>query len=113
MPAAALRGAVRLAVPALALGVTLASPAAATTCRQWQELDEEARDARIDRMIERVVTGHTAQQYDVSKGRVARCLEGYAPRMALDFDDVCADRRTAGMQAIQNVFHKYVWSCVR
>ena len=30
-----------------------------------------------------------------------------------DFDDACADSRTAGMQALNNVFKDYLWSCVR
>jgi hypothetical protein len=31
--------------------------------------------------------------------------------MSYDFDDVCSDSRSAGMQAIQSVFKNYVWSC--
>jgi hypothetical protein len=31
--------------------------------------------------------------------------------MALEFDDVCSDSRTADLQAIQRVFKTYIWSC--
>lgn len=93
--------------------VLAAAPAYALPCRQWVRLGPPQRAAAIDAMIVNVVNSHVAQQYHVSKQKVARCLERYASRIEGDFDDVCSDRRTAGMQAIPNVFNRYVWGCVR
>jgi hypothetical protein len=99
---------------AVALGsLLLAAPASAVTCPNWVRLGGEQRAATIDGMIQRVVRSQVAQQYNVSKQRVARCLERSAQRIEDDFDDACSDRRTAGMQALNNIFNKYVWSCVR
>ena len=100
-----------LAVALVALAV--ASPAHAVNCRAWMRMGDDQRAATVDRMTQRVVTSHAAQQYSVSKSRVARCLEGYGYDIQDDFDDACSDRSTASMQALNNIFNKYTWTCVR
>jgi len=91
----------------------VAMPAQGVTCRSWNRMSIEQREAQISRMIGEVVSSHVAQQYNVSKTRVAKCLDRSAYRIQDDFDDACADQRTAGMRALDNIFNRYIWSCVR
>ncbi len=69
------------------------------------------KSATIDRMIQGAVSGSGGRQYHVERGAVGRCLQGYARSIEYDFDDACADSRTAGMQALNRIFKDYIWSC--
>ena len=107
----------RFSLPALgcvfALALLLALPAQAVTCQTWTRLDANRKAATINQMINQVLQSQVALQYSVSRERVARCLQRYTDRIWDDFDDTCADPRSAGMSALDNVFNKYIWSCVR
>jgi hypothetical protein len=83
------------------------------SCSAWTRLGPNQRADAVDRMIGRVVSSHTARQYGTSKPQVARCLQRYARSIEYAFDDVCSESRSAGMQAINNTFNRFVWGCVR
>jgi hypothetical protein len=62
-------------------------------------------------MIESAVSGSGGRQYQVDRGAIARCLQGYAQAIEDDFDGACADSRSAGMQTLNRIFKDYIWSC--
>jgi hypothetical protein len=88
-----------------------AEPVSAMSCRDWLRLDPAQKEAAIDEMISDLVGSQRVRQYGVNRGALGRCLYAAVPDMAIDFDDICSDSRTAGRQAIQNRFKNYVWSC--
>lgn len=95
----------------LLLGLLLASPVHAISCKQWDRMDSTGKSATIDRMIQGAVSGSGGRQYQVDRGAVARCLEGESRSIQYDFDGACADSRSAGMQALNRIFKEYIWSC--
>ena len=94
-----------------AIGVALAAPAQATTCRSWARMGPAEKSASIDRMISSAIGGSGGRQYSVDRGAVGRCLESKARSIEYDFDGACADSRSAGMQALNRIFKDYIWSC--
>ncbi len=97
---------------AVAVLVTAASPASATSCQDWRRLSENGRWDRIYRMIDDAVASQRARQYQVNRAAIGRCLEGQAESMYWDFDDTCADPETARSQAIRKIFKNYIWTCI-
>lgn len=75
-------------------------------------MTEDQRWDYIYRMIDDAVTGHRARRYLVNRAEIARCLEREVESMYWNFEDTCADPRTARAQAIRNSFKKYIWTCV-
>ena len=63
-------------------------------------------------MIRSAISGQGGRQYRINRGALERCLYGQARNIELDFDDACADSRTASMQALNRIFKDYIWSCV-
>lgn len=88
-----------------------ASSAQAIRCSEWDRMGAGQKSATIDRMIQGAVSGSGGRQYRIERGAVGRCLQGYAQSIEYDFDDACADSRTAGMQALNRIFKDYIWSC--
>ncbi len=97
---------------ALALPLVPVAPAEAMSCQTWTRLDEAGRRASIDRMIESAIAGQGGRSYNVNRSAIRRCLESRSRDMYYDFEDTCADARTAGMQAINRLFKDYIWNCV-
>ena len=96
----------------LALGFVLAvNSASAMNCRAWLRLNAGQKEANVHAMIDDALRSNRGRQYDLNRGAVGRCLGANASQMAVDFDDVCSDSRSADMQAIHKVFKTYVWSC--
>jgi hypothetical protein len=103
---------IRFALLVLLL-LVLAPAAQAINCKSWERLGPGQRSATVDRMIQSTVAGSGGRSYRVDRGAVSRCLQRYAQSIAYDFDGACADPSTAGMQALNEIFKNYVWSCVR
>ena len=97
---------------AVAVVLTTASPASATSCQAWRRMSEDQRWDRIDRMIEDALSGNTGRKYLVNRAAIARCLEANAEKMYWEFDDTCSNSRTARSQAIRNIFKHQIWTCV-
>ena len=95
----------------LALLLT-ATPAAAIDCRTWGRLGPGQKEAVVYDLIETTVSGSRGRQYQVNRGAIERCLQRSASNIAYDFDDTCANSRSAGKQALNTLFKNYVWSCV-
>jgi hypothetical protein len=97
----------------LLLSLALTSPASAFfKCKTWETLeDEEKRELLLER-IDQAMTSNEAKKYDVNKVRLKRCLEEQAWDMQEQFDGICAEGKSASMQALNDMFTRYIWSCV-
>ncbi len=104
-----------VAVAALAvLGATLfwAAPAGAVNCRDWDRASPARKTALVENMISSAISGNRGREYQVNRGQIERCLQRSAQNIGYDFDEACADARSAGRQALNNIFKNYIWSCV-
>ena len=98
---------------ALLAALLLAEPALAMSCSQWERLGPQQRTAEVEQMIQSAVSGSGGRSYQVDRGAITRCLRASSRNIEYDFDGVCGDPRTAGMNAIRTNFKNYVWTCVR
>ena len=96
------------------LGVALlwAAPAGATNCRDWERASPAEKTAIVDEMIRSAISGQRGRQYQVNRGQIERCLRRSVQDIEYDFDDSCSNARSAGMQALNNIFKDYIWSCI-
>jgi hypothetical protein len=96
---------------ALSVVLVLAQPATAMKCSQWTRLSDEQKYQAISRMVDDAIAGQRGRQYRVNRNAIGRCLDSQIQNIFYDFDDTCADSRRAGMQALNNIFKGYIWSC--
>ncbi len=92
--------------------ILFAMPASAINCRTWERLGPSQKEAAVYDLIETTVSGSRGRQYQVNRGAIERCLQRNANNITYDFDDTCADSRSAGKQALNTLFKNYVWTCV-
>ena len=97
---------------ALLLGLALPIQAQAIRCSKWTRLSPAEKQATIFQMIETGVQSSRARRYNINPARTQRCLQQNATNIEFDFDGVCADRGRA-VQALNNVFKSYAWSCIQ
>ena len=62
-------------------------------------------------MIDDAIGGQGGRQYRVNRNAIGRCLHSRTQDIFYDFEDTCADSSRAGMQALNNLFKSYIWSC--
>ncbi len=103
---------IRLLVLVSAISSVWTSPASAMTCRDWNRLAGGQKASAIDGMIQDALASQRGRSYDFKRGAIGRCMDGSARNIEYDFDDACADSRTASMQALNNIFKDYIWACV-
>jgi hypothetical protein len=101
----------------VAIALLLAFPAAARVhleCGSWKRLSEDQKLQTIDRAIEDLISGSRGREYtSINRTQTRRCLESYRNQMADDFDELCSQGMRTNLQALNNTFRSYVWSCVR
>jgi hypothetical protein len=96
-----------------ALCLALAAPAdAALRCRNWDELDDGQKSEELEAEIERVLNSNTAQQYQVNRVTIRKCLQRKIPDMQDQFDGICAEGKSAPMNALEKEFERYLYTCV-
>ncbi len=92
--------------------IIFATPASAINCRTWVRLGPGQKEAAVYDLIETTVSGSRGRQYQVNRGAIERCLQRSARNIAYDFDDTCANSRSASRQALNTLFKNYIWTCV-
>jgi hypothetical protein len=95
-----------------ALVLLVPSLAQATSCSDWNGMSENGKWNRIDRMINDAIEGQDGRSYGVNRNAIRRCLLNHSEDIFWDFEDLCADSRTASMSAIRRRFKDYIWTCV-
>jgi hypothetical protein len=89
------------------------STAHAINCGTWTRLSPEQKTQTIDQMIQDAMRSNKARTYNVNTVRMSRCMERYSNAIELDFDGACARGGRTGMQALNNLFRNYIWSCAQ
>ena len=103
---------VRFLVLVSAISLVWTSAASAMSCQGWNGLAAGKKSVAVDSMIRSAMAGQRGRSYRVNRGAIERCLLGEARNIEYDFDDACGNSRTASMQAINNIFKNYIWTCV-
>ncbi len=92
--------------------IFFATPAAAINCRTWERLGSGQKETAVYDLIATAVSGSGGRRYQVNRGAIERCLQRSARNIAYDFDDTCANSRSANRQALNTLFKNYIWTCV-
>lgn len=97
---------------AAALGLALApAPAGALTCQDWTRLGPDQQVPRIHELIEKVASQPNPEDIQVDRGALRRCLEASLGSIDDAFDDACAERLEAPLDALDRIFRGYVTTC--
>jgi hypothetical protein len=95
------------------LALVLASPASAEfRCKTWDKLDDAQKREALLAEIDAVLTGNVAQQYQVNKVQIRKCLQQRVPAMRDQFDGICMEGKRAPMSALDREFEKHLFTCV-
>jgi len=90
------------------------SPSAmATDCTRWRSLDAEAKRSEVAGMISGHLSSNVSKRY-TSENRVAiqRCLREFAPQIVEQIDQSCSERPGANTEFVDDLFDRYLLSCV-
>ena len=95
-------------------GVFWTGAATADDCSDWTRLADDAKYAKIDRMIEGHLNSNVGKRY-TSENAVAmrRCLQGYVDDLRAEFDGACGPGSSSAMGVIDEIFDRYFLSCVQ
>ncbi len=96
--------------------LAFSSPAVALDfeCRVWTRLSHDQKLETLDRTIEDVLSSSRGRAYhSINRTQTQRCLESNRDRMIDDFDDICSRGMRASMNALNETFISYVWSCAQ
>ena len=95
------------------LALVWAPPALAGNCQYWNRLPPAARSADIENMINAHMTSNNSKKYtSVDKVNIRRCLREFVPQIVEQIDQACADRPGGNAEYVDDIFDKYLLSCV-
>jgi hypothetical protein len=88
--------------------------ASATDCRSWRKIGPEAQQDRITGMISAHVNSNVSKRY-TSEDRVAiqRCLREFSSEIGEEFDAACSERPGANAEVLDDIFDRFLLSCIR
>ena len=91
-----------------------AEAAHATDCVSWRKIQPDARRERVDGMITGHVNSNVSKRY-TSENRVAiqGCLRSFAGQIAEEFDAACDERPGGSAEYLDDIFDRYLLSCIR
>jgi len=90
------------------------SPSAmAGDCPHWRRLDAEEKRSEVGGMITGHLSSNASKKY-TSENKVAirRCLNAFAPQIVEQIDQACTDRPGASAEYVDDIFDRYLLSCI-
>jgi hypothetical protein len=97
----------------LMLALAVAAPASAGfRCRDWDNLEDGAKQEAILAEIEAVITGNNAKKYSVNTVQIRQCLQRRTPAIRDQFDGICLEGMSAAMNALDKEFEAHLFTCV-
>jgi hypothetical protein len=97
-----------------ALLFVAARTAGATDCTSWRKIDDDVKRERIEAIISHHMNSNVSKRY-TSEHRVAMqsCLQGFVGQIVAEFDATCSDRPGANAEVLDDVFDRFLLSCVQ
>jgi hypothetical protein len=95
--------------------LTLAwSPSAlAGDCQYWNRLPPADRITDIENMINGHLESNTSRKYtSENKAVMRRCLREFIPQIIEQIDQACTDRPGASDDYVDDIFDKFLLSCI-
>lgn len=95
--------------------LVLAWPFSATAidCPGWRLLDLAARNGEVGGMISGHLNSNASKKYtSENKVVIQRCLKKFAPQIVEEIDQACTDRPGANAEYVDDLFDRYLLSCI-
>ena len=98
----------------ISLVVLAWSPSAlAGDCPRWLRLDPAAKQSDVEGMIEGHLESNASKKYtSENKVVIRRCLKAFVPRIVEEIDQACLDRPGASTEFVDDIFDRYLLSCI-
>ena len=95
------------------LAFVWSSTAMAADCPRWRRLDAEAKRSEIEGMIAGHLSSNASKKY-TSENKVVmrRCLNAFVPQIVEEIDQACTDRPGASAEYVDDLFDRYLLSCI-
>ena len=93
----------------------LAGPVSALAgdCPRWNRLGPAGRSSEVEGMIAAHMESNNSKKYtSVDKVKIRRCLREFVPQIVEQIDQACTDRPGGNDEYVDDVFDKYLLSCV-
>jgi len=90
------------------------SPVAlAGDCQYWNRLAPADRISDVEGMINGHLESNTSRKYtSENKVMIRGCLRRFIPQIVEQIDQACADRPGASDDYVDDIFDKYLLSCI-
>lgn len=89
------------------------SSAMAGDCPRWRRLDPAAKLADVDGMISGHLESNASKKYtSENKVVIRRCLKAFVPQIVEEIDQACLDRPGASAEFVDDIFDRYLLSCI-
>ncbi len=99
------------------IGVLLcvvARTAGATDCTSWRKIGPEVKIERVEGMISRHMSSNVSKRYTSEHiGAMKACLRTFVDQIVDDIDGTCSYRPGANAEVVDDVFDRYLLSCVQ
>ena len=103
----------RAAILSLLLVLAWSSSATAIDCPGWRRLGQEARNDEVGGMISGHLNSNASKKYtSENKAAIRRCLTNFTPQIVEEIDQACTDRPGANGEFVDDLFDRYLLSCI-
>ncbi len=93
---------------------TIGQAASATDCTSWRKIGPEAKRERVAGMISQHLSSHVTKRYtSESRGAMRNCLREFSEQIADEFEAKCQERPGANADVLDDIFDRYLLSCVQ
>lgn len=91
-----------------------ALPADANNCVSWRKLAPEARSERVEATISSHVKSHVSRRYtSENRAAIQSCLRKFAEQIADKFTAACDERPGGSAEYLDDIFDRYLLSCIQ
>lgn len=93
---------------------TIGHAASATDCTSWRKIGPETKRDRVAGMISQHLSSHVSKRYtSENRGAIQNCLRKFSEQIVDDFEAKCQERPGASADVLDDIFDRYLLSCVQ
>jgi len=83
-------------------------------CRSWRNHGTTGRQGLVQGMIDKHLRGSSGRQYtSENPAAMRRCLVAFRDQIVGQIDQFCADRPDANEERVDDIFDRFLLSCVQ
>ena len=104
----------RVTILTCLLLLTWSSTAIAVDCTSWRRLDSDAKRTDVEAIISKHLKSNVSKRYPSENVVSMRhCLTEFTGQIVEEFDHVCGERPGGNANLLDDVFDRYLLTCVK